>query len=58
MYIEKLRIAFNNIYQRNKMQCIITQHITALNNKTDRKVIYNNKMKYLKNTCQYETTHK
>ena len=27
-----------------------TQHITALTNKTDRKVTQNNKMKYLKNT--------
>ena len=49
--MEKLRIALNNIYQWNKTQCIITKHLTALNNKTDRKVTQNNKMKYLKNTC-------
>ena len=55
--MEKLRIILNNIYQWNKIQCIITQYITALNNKTDRKVTQNNKRKYLKNIYQYETTY-
>ena len=48
--MEKLRIALNNIYQWNKIHCIITKHITALNNKTDCKVTQNNKTKYLKDT--------
>ena len=48
--MEKVRIVLNNIYQWNKIQCIIKQDITALNNKTDRKVTQNSKMKYLKNT--------
>ena len=48
--MEKLRIVLNNIYQWNKIECIITQHTTALNNKSDRKVTLKNVMKDFKNT--------